>query len=199
MNLRGTLVACVGVAGLVAFARPAHARFSPELTSIEAGAGYTDFAKGNIKDASTGGGAAGARITIGTRSPLALEIGYLGTISEERTLQVDNHVGLATHTVEGNARVNFSLWRVQPFITGGVGWINLHSYGRDDAPIAAANFNHNDNSLVVPVGAGLAGYVGKHGLLDARFNYSFVTSKDFTPFRERPDMWNVTLNGGYAF
>ena len=99
----------------------------------------------------------------------------------------------------GSARLNLSLWRVQPFIVGGAGWVNLHSYGRDLSPLATVNFAHNDNSLIVPVGAGLAGYVGRHGLVDARFNYSFITSKDFTPYRERPDMWNVTINGGYAF
>lgn len=200
-TMRNTLLAIAGASALMLAAVPAAnaAKFSPGQTALTVGGGVADFARGRIGDASTPSGAWDARLTVGTRSFFSFEANYLGTLGAEHDpIGPDPKVGSTQLT--GSARINFTRWRIQPFITGGAGWINLHSYGRDQAPVAAATFAHNDNGVVVPMGGGIDGYLGRHGLIDARFTYNLVAgSKDFTSERQRPDMWVAQLNAGYAF
>lgn len=175
------------------------ARFSPYLVSFAVGAGASDFVRDSYRSRTGTAAAWDARLTIGTRTPLALEIGYVGTAQE-----IHDPFGpdptLASNSLEGNLRFNLTIWRIQPFLLGGVGWLNYHSYGRDKAPTAQAEFNHDANSVVVPMGGGLAAYIGKHGMIDARFTYRLVPNKDLTPdLTQRPDNWTALLRAGYAF
>ncbi len=199
MHLRKTLLACGAVFALLVSVRPAHARFMPRLGAITLGGGVANFVKGQTEAQTTPGGAADARLTIGTGTPLAFEVNYLVTLSREHVPTGFNPPELTTSTLSGNGRVNFTLWRVQPFLTAGAGWVNLHSFGRDIAPTAATHFKHDINAVAIPLGGGVATYLGSHAVLDARFNYQLIADKDFTSFHERPDMWNATLNAGYSF
>ena len=201
--MRKMLFALAGVAGLVLAASPAQARFSPYMASLTLGTGYSDFYHTAIRDNTSGSLAYDARLLIGTRTPLAFEAAYQGTAGfamDEGGVNSVHDAKIASNAVTGNARVNLSTWRVQPFILGGVGYVNFHSYGRDNSPIAAANFAHSADGLIVPMGGGLSTYLGKHGVLDLRGTYNLITgARDFTATGLRPDMWSAELRGGYAF
>jgi hypothetical protein len=81
-----------------------------------------------------------------------------------------------------------------------VGWIGLHSLGRSGAPVAAQEFSSGASGVVVPMGGGVAGYLGRHGVVDGRVSYDLVANANsFTAFGARPDMWTASVNGGYAF
>jgi hypothetical protein len=199
MTLGRIAIGFVGVVTLVAGAPPAEARFAPHL-AITLGMGIADFTRGPVRNITSPSGALDVRLTVGTRTPLAFEAQYRGTLGHEHDPFALEDPMLVTTQLTGSARFNFTTRRVQPFFVGGLGWINLHSFGRDQAPVAAATFAHDGNGLVVPLGLGLAGYLGAHGLLEARATYNFVTGANhFTIAGARPDMWTVVLSGGYVF
>ena len=83
MHLRKTLLACGAVFALLVSVRPAHARFMPRLGAITLGGGVANFVKGQTEAQTTPGGAADARLTIGTGTPLAFEVNYLVTLSDD--------------------------------------------------------------------------------------------------------------------
>jgi hypothetical protein len=203
MRIRTVCTAALGVAALALAGGPAQARFSPYLTSLTVGGGVVDFARDIYRSRTSPGGAWDATLDVGTRFPIGAELGYVGTAQAIQD-PIGPNPTLVSHSVEGLARVNLLTWRVQPFVVGGVGYINYHSYGRDQAPVAEREFNHEANGLVVPVGGGLATYFGTHGLVDARFTYRFVPRSTMdNPLspdaNARPDTWTVMLRGGYAF
>lgn len=199
--MRTILVALAGLTAVALVARPAHAAvFSPAQSAISVGGGYGDFVNSGVRNITSGQGVWDARLLLGTRSPLAIEAAYTGTAGSEQDPIAPNPT-MSTTQVTGTGRVNIvPKSRFQPFVLGGVGWVNMHSYGRDTAPIAAERFEHNNNGVVVPVGGGFAGYIGKHGMVDVRGTYNFLTNvRDFTNQNARPDMWMATLRAGYAF
>jgi hypothetical protein len=200
MKMRSALLALAGAAAIVACARPAAAAdFSPYMAGLSVGGGVADFRSGTMRNNSSAAAAWNARLLVGTRTPVAFEAEYLGTAASERD-STANDPTLITTQVSGSARVNLTTWRIQPFLVGGAGWINLHSFGRDEAPIAATQWAHNDNGAVFPLGGGFSSYLGKHAMVDARFTYRLVTgASGFSDAGARPDMWNAQLNAGYAF
>jgi len=196
--MRNTLLAIAGAA-LLGSTPAAAAKFSPDWTSLQLGTGIASFARAPIRDNATPAVAYDLRLTVGTRFPIAFEAAYVGSFAREHDAFAPDP-GVTSNALTGSARVNLTTWRVQPFIVGGAGWVNLHSYGRDQAPEAAANFAHDSNGGIFPVGGGLAGYLGRHGMIEARASYDFLVGvKDFTNQNIRPDMWEATIGGGYAF
>jgi hypothetical protein len=166
--------------------------------SLTVGGGVSQFVHDAIANNASAAGSWDARLLFGTRFPIGFEAAYLGTAASAN--DPFNSTTISTTQVFGDARVNLTTWRIQPFITGGVGWANLHRWGNSiNSPVASVNFNGNTNSVMVPVGGGLAGYIGRHTVLDARFDYHFITSKDFTPGNMRADMWMAMARAGYAF
>jgi len=175
---------------------------SPFQTSLSVGGGVADFVRERISDNTGLAGAWDARLTFGTRFPLAFEAGYLGT-AQRATDPVSDRT-LTTTQVFGDLRLNLTRRRIQPFITGGVGWANLHRWNGattngSQSPVASTNFSNDANSVVVPMGAGIAGYFATHGMIDLRGSYNLITDKSFTPTGARPDMWVTELRVGYAF
>lgn len=181
----------------------AEAKFSPHMTSLTIGAGASQFVRRRLGDEVSTAVSWDARLVIGTRTPIAFELEYLGSLAKEH----DPFAGafpagakLTTSQVGGNARFNLLRGRVQPFFTAGAGWINFHSFSRDVALVAASHFRHDANAAVFPFGAGLAGYFGRHAVIEARASYELVTgAREFTNQPVRPDLWVAQLSGGWAF
>jgi hypothetical protein len=172
---------------------------SPYQTALSIGGGVAGFAREAISENASPAGAWDARLTYGTRFPIAIEAGYLGTAAAARDPVNDRTI--TTTQVFGDLRVNLTGGlRFQPFISAGVGWANLHRMGDSaNSPVATANFAKNVNSVMVPMEGGIAGYFGTHGMVDLRGGYNFITDKSFTPTETRPDMWIAELRLGYAF
>src|SRR5437870_2144189 len=120
-------LAIAAVVAVAAWARTAQARFSPYLTSITTGAGVSDFVRSEIHENTSVAGAWDARLTVGTRTPLALEAAYVGTLQTEQDplLATQDQARLSSSQVTGSARINIIPTRVQPFVAGGAGWVNF--------------------------------------------------------------------------
>jgi hypothetical protein len=192
-----TVVAVVAVLlGAATVARAAG--FAPHQLSLEAGLGVSDFTRASVRDVSTGAGTWNVRLVVGPRWPVAFEAAYLGSFGGEHDPFASAQ--FVTSQVTGSARLNILRRRVQPFLVAGTGWVNFHSLRQGDANVAAANFAANTNAAIFPMGGGLAGYLGRHGVLEARATYDLVVGgRDFSATGVRPDRWTATFGGGYAF
>jgi hypothetical protein len=199
----GTLVA-VALAWAGTAEANRYASFSPDQTSITVGGGVNDFAFGTMRRATEVGAEWDARITFGTRTPIAFEAGYVGTYNKlAGPTEGQGSVApyLMQHSVDGDLRINLLPFRVQPYIFGGVGYNHVNLRNRGDNPALAARFNDSDDNLLVPAGAGLAGYVGRHGTMDVRFTYRAIFFRDLDRVEtdSRGDQWVVAGRFGYAF
>ena len=173
------------------------ADFAPYQVAVSSGGGVSNFVRDRINSGTNVGGTWDVRMLAGTRSFVGFEGAYEGS-SRGIDTTVDGQGGNITTTqLAGSVRFNMTRARVQPFVTAGGGWINLHRTGSGDNATVA--FGQNTNSFVAPFAGGLSAYLGRHAMLDVRGAYNLITSKDFTNAGVRPDMWNAEMRFGYAF
>lgn len=175
------------------------AAFSPAQQSLTLGGGVSDFVRDRINSQTGVAGMWEVRYLVGTRSFVGFEANYKGTAADvngESVLGFDPG-GIFTHQVAGSLRLNATRGRFQPFLTAGAGWEHLRRSGT--GPITGVTFDARANSFVAPFGAGIAGYIGRHFVVDARGSYDLITKKGFSTGGARPDMWSAQLRLGYAF
>jgi peptidoglycan-associated lipoprotein len=129
------------------------------------GGGVTDFVNDGAKAFANIGGSWEARLTFGTRMPVALEGAYIGSAQGIQALGLETNAVLVGNGAEGDVRINFTTMRIQPYIFGGAGWIN---YQVRNTTITAADVQRSDNVLEVPFGVGLSARIGKGLLIDVR-------------------------------
>jgi hypothetical protein len=162
---------------------------------LSAGAGLTGFSDGAMRDVTDVGLAWDARLTLGTRSMLALEAAYVGS-AQGVDLMVED-VTLIGHGAEAAGRLNLGTLPVQPYVVAGLGWTRYKVY-YDDTPL---NVSTDDDILTVPLGAGV-GFHLAGVLIDVRGSYRFAFDdelfRDEADFEERPafDNWAVTARAG---
>lgn len=175
--------------------RPA---FSPAQQSLTVGGGVADFVRDRINSQTGLAGMWDVRYLVGTRSYLGFEANYTGTAADvnEGALGFDPGA-IITHQVAGSLRLNASRGRFQPFLTAGAGWEHMRRTGT--GPLGGVTFSRTDNAFVAPFGAGLAGYIGRHFVVDARGEYNLIATKSFATGGARPDMWSAQMRLGYAF
>jgi opacity protein-like surface antigen len=127
------------------------------------------------------GGTWEVRGVFGTRTLVGLEGAYVGS-----AYGLDAPGGLTRtlygHGLEGSLRLNFlrnglayaggSAVGLQPYILGGFGWTHYHLSNN----VSTASVENSDNTLQLPVGAGLSYYFNERVMLDARFTYRFAFS-----------------------
>ncbi len=165
---------------------------------ISAGGGVTGFVDDNMRDVAGLGAAWDVRVTLGTRSMLALEAAYIGS-HREVDLVIDD-ITLDSHGLEGNGRLNIGTFAIQPFALAGLGWTRYMVYDRGEQVM----LNSDDDVLIVPVGAGVAFHAGAVAL-DLRGTYRFAFDdelfRDEAEFEDRPafDNWSVTARAGLEF
>jgi hypothetical protein len=177
-----------------------HRVFSPHQMSLTIGAGGAGFVQERLSGRVFPGVAYNARFTVGTRSWVAFEASYVGTVNKligpfSREPQV---IG---NGLESDLRINFWPGRVEPYAFGGVGFNTWGLHNREIDPATAAGFRDSNTLFIVPVGGGMSGYLGRHFLLDARFTYRFMFNQNFfiNQIDSRTDQWTVQGNIGYAF
>jgi hypothetical protein len=171
--------------------------------SVSLGGGVGEFSDSALRDRTGVNGEYEARVQLGTRSPIALEAAYVGTAGSIDALGLDDNAVLLSNGVEGLARVNFGVGRIQPFVVGGASWVR---YSIVNSKINTSDVRDRDDVFAVPVGAGLATYMGDTGFMaDVRFMYRFTFNDDLiqpTPTNSDGTSlanWNVSLRLGYAF
>lgn len=169
---------------------------------ISVGGGFTNFTNNRVQDITELGGSWTARLTLGTRSPIAFEAAYVGTANDIASPGLDSSAMLLGSGVEGALRVNLAAgYPVTPFILAGVGWKRY--------TIVNDNFNtsdvrENDDVIEVPLAVGLAFHV-QNFMMDARFDYRPTFNEDLVPGLPRDDLtdglenWTVGARVGFEF
>jgi hypothetical protein len=169
-----------------------------------AGGGATGFVDDGARAFTDTGGAWQARVSAGTRLPVALEGTYVGSAQGMKALGLNTNAVLLGNGAEGTVRINFTSARIQPYIFGGAGWIN---YQVTNTSITTTDLNKSDNIFEVPFGVGLAGRLGAGFVLDIRgtgraaFNDTLFDRVAATANAGSSSMssWNATAQVGYEF
>lgn len=165
--------------------------------AVALGGGVEGYAMSNQRDQTNDGGNWNVRLTVGTRSPLALEAAYIGSAQGISALGLDSNAVLVGNGAQANARLNLSDTLVQPFLYGGVAW---KRYSITNTNTNTSDLSDNDDVLEVPLGLGVAAKAA--GLmLDLRGEYRLATQDDLfaSGGNDRADRWGVNANVGIAF
>lgn len=171
------------------------------------GGGITGFTDQTMRDATTRnvGGLWDLRVTIGSHTPLALDVGYVGTAADVNALAGAQSGTLVGSTFEGAVRYNIlphGSWNPYAFV--GMGWQRYDITGADFT-LSDAGMRDSDNSIVFPMGAGVS-YRDRSGLvLDLRGTFRANTeqglvlesigSDSYAPMHS----WEASAAAGYEF
>jgi outer membrane protein OmpA-like peptidoglycan-associated protein len=172
----------------------------PWGTSLSAGGGVTAFADDEMRGLTDVGGSWEARLTVGTRDPVAVEASYLGSAQAIDALGLDPDAVLVSHGLGGAVRANIFTGRHQAYLLAGAAW---RRYDVTSASFNTSSLNDHDDVLEVPLGVGFS-YRLDHIILDGRGVYRRVFFSDLlqaTSGRDRPglDTLTATLMGGFEF
>jgi hypothetical protein len=152
--------------------------------SLTVGAGISTFLDQDTRDFTQPGAGWAARMSIGTRELLGVELGYTGTAQEIDALGLDNDAVLMSNGVDAALRLNFgSESAMQPFLFGGLGW---RHYNVTNADTNTSSIKDEDDVIEFPVGAGLGFRAG--GLaLELRTTFRPAGDSDLMGGRDRLD------------
>jgi hypothetical protein len=176
---------------------------TPFGLSLSVGGGVAGFTDESMDDLTNVGGAWDARLTIGSRLPIALEAAYIGTAQEISALGLDDDATLVSNGIEGAVRLNLGTYAIQPFLFGGAAWQRFDLVGDD---FNTSSVQSEDDVFAIPVGAGVAAkYRGF--LVDARVSYREAFGNDLmnTPSADADDddvelnSWAATARLGFEF
>lgn len=151
--------------------------------SATLGGGITGFTDKSMRDtmANSIGGLWDLRVTLGSHTPLALDIGYVGTAAKINALTRTKWGTLVGSTAEAALRWNMlPHYAWNPYIFAGIG------YQRYDVTGATFNMsdtglNPSDNLIEFPLGGGFA-FRDMHGLVvDLRGTFRADTGYNLVP------------------
>ncbi|MBX3155050.1 MAG: outer membrane beta-barrel protein [Deltaproteobacteria bacterium] len=169
------------------------------------GGGITGFTSQAMRDIVSNdvGGQWDARVTIGTHIPIALDLQYQGTAQSLQTLSGFDNGTLIGTALEGMARWNIlPHFSFNPYIFGGLGWQNYNVTNRNFSR-AATGLASSDNSLSIPLGAGLSWRDGSGLVADLRGTFRFAADQDLLlePNGSQADLWTwgVSAQIGWEF
>jgi len=150
-------------------AKPARSR-PPSRIGIETtvGAGAIGFIDQTARDVTQTGASWDARMTFGSRLPIALEAAYIGSAQNIEALGLSTNSLLLGNGAEGTLRINLTRARVQPYLFGGVGWTH---YQLTNSQTNTSSLLGSDDVGTVPLGAGLSARLGGFFILDIRGTY----------------------------
>jgi Outer membrane protein beta-barrel domain len=174
--------------------------------AVSAGGGVSGFTSASARDATNDGGNWDVRATIGTHSPIAAEVSYLGSAQSIDALGLDDSAVLLGSGVQANVRINLTTTSaVQPFLFAGAAW---RHYSLENVDTNTSDVSSSDDVLELPVGAGLA-YRYRGFILDARGEFRATTNNDLLPSLVQEPLstdnqaelhrWGVNANIGYEF
>ena len=184
---------------------------TPFGMAISVGGGVVNFFDHDTRRFTGPGGSWEARLTVGTRSPLAFEAAYVGSAQNVKALGLDRNAYLLGTSFEGDARLNFTTMALQPYIFGGIGYTQ---YNVENADFNTSSIDDAEHMGHIPVGAGIGWQYGGllldvRGTLRAAFNDGLrqegETNTDVIPDdqegagRAELDTWNLTGRVGFEF
>jgi hypothetical protein len=168
------------------------------------GAGFTDKAMRDTMS-SPGCGAWNLRVTVGSHSPLAVDLGYVGTAGTINALTGAQSGTLVGTIAEGAVRYNaLPHYAFNPYAFAGIGWQRMDITGDSTFTLSDTGMNESDDSVVFPMGVGVAYrasglVVDLHGTFRANTNQGLVLEEaggtDYVPMH----MWEASAGIGYEF
>ncbi len=184
--------------------------YDPRLTTgigvgVNIGAGIGGFTDGTVNDLSSSeiGGVWQFRTTIGTHTPLGLDVAYNGTAYDLQSVGSLNTGTLIGTNVEGALRWNIlPHYEWNPYIFAGAGW---QHYDVADNELSRADdgIADNDDLVVFPMGAGIAyrdtsGITGElRGTFRAAGNSDLILDSDGD--EANLHTWEASAGLGYEF
>ena len=182
-----------------------HPSRPPSRLGVEAtvGGGVTGFVDELARSVTNTGGSWDARMTFGTRLPVAVEVAYIGSAQGIVALGPGNAILLGNGT-EGTLRINFTTAPIQPYVFGGGGWTH---YQVTNTPAPLASMRSGDNVGTVPTGIGLSLRLTKELVIDLRGTYRFTFNDHLFDVPNSPagtanpglDSWNAIARIGFEF
>jgi outer membrane protein OmpA-like peptidoglycan-associated protein len=150
-----------------------HDNSPPSKIGIDAtvGGGAVGFIDTAVRNTVQTGGTWDARLTFGARLPIAIEGAYVGSAQNIDALGLSNDTRLIGNGVEGDLRLNFTNYMVQPYIFGGAGWTH---YQITNSTTNTSSVLSTDDVGTVPLGAGISIRPTKAFLIDVRGTYRAV-------------------------
>lgn len=171
------------------------------------GGGVTGFTDKTMRDATTSnvGGLWDLRVTLGSHTPIGLDLAYVGTAANLEALDQSQSGTLVGTSVEGTLRYNIlPHYLCNPYVFAGVGWQRYDVTGAAFT-VGGTGMNDTDNAVVLPMGIGVA-YRDKSGLvIDARGTFRADTnSKLVLEAMDSPNYapmhtWEASAAVGYEF
>ncbi len=122
------------------------------------GGGVTGFTNKTMRDTVTSnvGELWNLRVTLGSHTPLALDVGYVGTIANINALIGPQSGSIVGTTLEGALRYNIlPHYAWNPYAFAGIGWQRYDLIGGNFS-LSDTGMNASDNSVVFPMGTGIA-------------------------------------------
>lgn len=182
--------------------RPGHL-LTPNGMSVSIGGGVVGFIEDDMRDFTGTGGSWEARVTYGTRSPIAVEAAYVGTAQSVDALGLDEDALLVSNGVEGNVRVNVLQMDYQPYLFGGIGW-SRYNLARDD--FNTSSVKDEEDILYVPLGVGF-GFQTMGFAVDVRGTYRVAFEDELLQVNEAGeeppdagmDSWAASARVGWEF
>ena len=177
----------------------------PSRIGIEAtvGAGAIGFIDDTARNATQTGATWDARMLFGSRSLIAVEGAYVGSVQNIEALGLSTSSLLLGNGVEGTLRVNVTRTRVQPYLFGGVGWTH---YQLTNAQANTSSLLGSDDIGTVPLGAGLSARLGSAFILDIRGTYRATFGGDMfqgvalnTDSSNAMQTWSAAGRVGFEF
>jgi len=168
---------------------------SPIGVSAMLGGAVTGFTAEDARDSTDTGGGWNARLIVGTRSMIAGELAYVGTIQDVNALGLDSDAQLLGNGGELVARVNFLPGMFQPYVFGGAAYVHYNLVNDD---FNTSSINDSDNVVQFPVGAGLTfRYEGL--VVDGRGAFRPTADADLFGDDSKMHTWSANLNAGFEF
>jgi hypothetical protein len=180
-------------------------RGPPSKIGIEAavGLGAVGFINDGAQNVTGTGEQWDARLTFGSRSYVAVEAAYVGSIQSIDALGLDAGARLLGNGAEGTLRLNFTRARIQPYVFGGAGWTH---YQLNNTPTINTDVKGSDDIGTVPLGGGISARLGKSFLVDVRGGYRYTYNEDLltaamasTGQSASLQSWNVGGRLGFEF
>lgn len=171
---------------------------------VVVGGGVSGFTDESMRDSlsSDAGGMWDVRLTLGTHTPLGLELSYTGTAADLEMIPGDT--ALVGTTVEGALRYNvLPHFAWNPYIFAGVGWQQYDVTGTE-VSLARNGIDDTADLIVAPLGAGLS-YRDASGLvLDIRGTLRLAEDEtlvvaDASGSTPDLDSWQASGSLGYEF
>lgn len=187
--------------------------FDKPAVALEVGGGVGGFADPSLGDITNVGGIWNVRATVMPAWPVALEVGYLGSLNDIDSNQYEAGIDAQVAGNGGQALVRANVLelagvkpkkdlRIEPYVAAGASYTNLAVIGDDrNDPQIDADFRDSDDLFGIPAAIGVDTVIQDNFSLGARVAYNYHFDNDLTRADDDDDAqsWGAMANVGVTF